>query len=175
MALPPPNSAPLSVVAALAAQRQLGPRALFEGLLSSAWSPLQETHYRTLPGDRRSGARWASLLIEQLWLMGFVLWEHRKSIMHSPDSIHSKEELEEANTRIHEEYGRGSDDLPATAQHLFKTPLRKRLKHDLPEKERWLDLVQLERHHNHTRNRQRRLQRRRFEAHFDRPTRPPGR
>ena len=168
----PSNTTPISIVTAVVAQRRIGPRGLFEGLLAKEWAILQDQHYRSLPKERRSGSRWASLLIEQLWIMGFNLWEHRNQIMHSPDSVHAKEEMAAANTRIHEEYGKGSDDLPREAQHLFRFSLQRRLDQDLPEKERWLALVKLERDNAYNRDRLRRQQRRRFERHFQRPTHP---
>ena len=169
----PSSSAPLSIIEAVANQRRIGTRGLFEGLLSWEWATIQDQHYRSLPRERRSGSRWASLLIEQLWLVGFAMWEHRNDVMHSPESTHAKEEMEAANQRIRAEFDTGSTDPPQTAQCLFQTPLHQRLLHDLSKKEKWLTLVQLERDEACRLNRRRRLQRRNFESYFQRPTRSP--
>ena len=169
---PLPETVPQSIAQAVKSQRIIGPRGLTEGLLAREWASLQDAHYRALPAKRRSGNRWAALLIEQLWEMGFSMWEHRNKIMHSPDSVQAKQDLEKADTQIQEEFGTGGADLPTSAQHLFRLTLKQRLKQNLSDKEHWLRLVKLEREHARANSRQLRLQRRRFENHFQTPTRP---
>ena len=162
---PQPDSPSMAIRRALFNQRHIGLRGLAEGLLAKDWACLQQEYYESIR-SRRSGHRWASLLIQQLWQMWFSVWEFRNSIMHSPLSVQHREEERQADADVWTEYTEGNTNLPMDFVKLLRTPLAEQLKKGLPEKVRWTKLVRAARAIEHIRRADIRLQRRRFEAHF---------
>ena len=67
-----PYQVPCSVLLAAKDQRVIGCRGLMEGLISPKWATAQDAYYRSI-GSRRTGVRWSSLLVCQLWQVGITL------------------------------------------------------------------------------------------------------
>jgi hypothetical protein len=164
---PPSNLYSPSVTRAVAHQRRIGIPCLLEGLLATDWAILQQQYYEST-GSRRSGHRWAALFTAQLWTMGHHLWEYRNDISHSSENIQHKKDEAGIDHKVRAAYAAGPADLPVAAHHLFLMPLTQRLAQTLPEKQRWVALIELELNAHRRALRRLRLQRRRFEAYFER-------
>ena len=165
--LPPSTFYPPGVRSAVQAQSQIGIRGLLEGLLSTEWASLQQRAYEDA-GSRRSGHQWAALLVSHLWSLGMSLWDFRNDIMHSPDSLHARADNDEVNNFIRSAYESGTADLSADGIQLLSLSLSSRLASPLPDKLRWRALVEADHVSAQRVRRRARLQRRRFEAFFDR-------
>ena len=142
-----------------------------EGVIAKEWGELQDAHYRR--GDsRRSGRRWATNLILQLWSCGFAMWEHRNHILHSASSTENLQLERATNRRITREYAKGTAMLKQAAQRHFTSPLHQVLGKDINEKLKWLEAVQLERRTYKAQRKHLRENRRKFDQYFDRVPHP---
>ena len=158
-------SFPQTIRRAVSAQRRIGIQGLSEGLLSTDWAVLQQEYYQSI-GSRRSGHRWASLLISELWVMGMKVWDFRNDVMHSPESVQSKAEAAKTDRAVRMEFEAGSSTLPASTQHLFSMSLTTLLSQSHVSKHHWLQTVRTARAAQRLGQRRSRLQRRRFVAYF---------
>ena len=156
-----PYLVPQEVLLAAQDQRIVGCRGLMEGLLSIKWSAVQDAHYRQI-GSRRTGSRWASLVVHCLWQFGFQLWEHQNSCLHSEELVANRRLSAKLNKAIHAEYRHGTAALPPSALYLFRLPEAKRKGTALIERERWLTLMTQERAASRRCARELRRQRREF-------------
>ena len=160
-----PFQVPTEVLTAAQAQRRIGTQALVEGLLAKQWAIKQQSYYEHRR-SRRTGNRWASLVVKQIWLLGFHMWEHRNNRFHSDRCLAVDDASRKADITIQREYKRGPEDLPVETQSLFRQPLDQRLKASLSERQRWINLVGAERTAVARRRRIGREQRRRFREAF---------
>ncbi len=77
---------PLEAQAVARQQALLGWQALFEGVLASDWSSLQQSHYDK-SGSRRTGLKWVSQHSHKIWQAVFKMWEHQNAVLHKSGAI----------------------------------------------------------------------------------------
>jgi hypothetical protein len=130
-----PLCVPIPVLRAAQDQRIIGLRGLVEGLLSIKWAQVQQDHYSSIRSGQ-SGRRWASLLIHRLWLLGFVMWEHRNNCLHSEESVQNKRLSTALDREFHREFSVGPMGLPSAALFLFRCPSDHRLRTFLADRKK---------------------------------------
>ena len=135
------------------------------GMLAEDWEIVQQDYYNSID-SRRTGRRWASLLVGRLWAVGFGMWEHRNACLHSDNSWKNRQIARRVDKRIRQEFESGHRTLSNTGRALFRVPLEKRLKTPLASKRRWLEMAGQEREIARKKARTLRLQRRNFEQFF---------
>lgn len=119
-------------------QLQLGPQCLLDGLLAHGWASLQQRYFRS-QGSCRSGALWASNLVQQLILIGHNMWTRRNTVFHSDENVNCQRQQEELNVKIREQFDIGSRDL------LGRNRLADILQYTLADKVEWLLVITTER------------------------------
>ena len=129
---------------AASAQLTIGAQGLLEGLLSSHWAIVQQLYYSRIK-TRRTGKRWLSLVVQQLWLLGFQMWEHRNAVKYSDHSVSNKRLSRQVNNGIRRQHAMGPADLPPPTRSMFSKRLEKLLRLSLHERQQWLRLVTSER------------------------------
>ncbi|CAJ1938274.1 unnamed protein product, partial [Cylindrotheca closterium] len=115
---PSPRTISPSVRPAFLAQQVIESQGLLEGLIASSWLPLQQQHYDKIR-CRRSVSLWASRLSQQLFSIGFYMWEQRNSVQHSDDNVQLRERHSTVNEGIHSQFDMGPDDLPKEIQPML--------------------------------------------------------
>lgn len=124
---------------ALAAQIQLGPHALIDGLLHSSWTTVQSQYYRSL-GSRRTGFRWHSQLVRRIWEIAWTLWDHREAVRRSPESLSLARQHDEANGHILLLFSRACEFPPSAARWFSRSP-DALFAETLDRKRLWLEAV----------------------------------
>jgi hypothetical protein len=122
-------------------QDDIGWDGALEGRWSSSWIEIQERHF-TFIHLRRSGKRWLTAIIKQLWNVSWDLWDHRNNV-----NIENKEkELRLANAiKIRNEYSLGPEGLDKYDRKMFSKSLAVTLTMQLPKQDAWLRRVTLAR------------------------------
>lgn len=117
-------------------QLSIGWVQFFEGKLHLDWSKLQQ-QYLTETNNRRSGHRWCSNLISELWAMRKRLWQQRNDRVHEKDSDAKMQDL---NAQIVEILEEGFHTIPRRNRNLHTTTaIRKVLASKDPEYKRsWI-------------------------------------
>ena len=52
------------------------------GRISKQWSIIQARHYQDIK-SRRTGERWASNLLKEIWNIHWNMWNHRNEALHA--------------------------------------------------------------------------------------------
>ncbi len=87
------------------AQESLGWTAFLQGYHSQLWSREQHQWYTNI-GSSRSADRWASLLVEKIWMIGKDMWLHRNEVCHGPNRLQPldlRRDLEEQAKAVEEQ------------------------------------------------------------------------
>ena len=88
-------------------QYTIGWQSFLFGFISSQWQLIQQRHYAMI-GSRRTGLRWASLLIQKLWEVSWDQWNHRNGILHGRGNrLDEYEHMDEVDQEIRVEFARG--------------------------------------------------------------------
>ena len=71
-------------------QNDIGWHQLFLGRFCNDWSEIQEAHYATMinskEGKQRTGLRWQTTIIGEMWTQWYVVWEMRNKDLHGETS-----------------------------------------------------------------------------------------
>jgi hypothetical protein len=122
-------------------QRDIGWGAAMEGRWSSYWIKIQENHFRKLK-RRRSGKRWLTSIIKQMWNISWDLWDHRNQVQLE----RATEERRAKNAvNIRMEYGLGPVGLDNLDAKLFTNPMEEILTGKLQKQDAWIRRVTMAR------------------------------
>lgn len=80
----------MDIRAVIIQQNTIGWRQLFNGRFSSEWSRVQEEYYTRLRrqrnnNDRRTGLKWQTQLILEIWKQWLIVWKLRNEEIHGRD------------------------------------------------------------------------------------------
>jgi hypothetical protein len=75
----------------LVKQDALGWPSFFEGFIHQGWAECQQEYFNRI-GSGKTGDKWLSLLIQQMWEIARELWRHTNKVMHSTDNPDSTQE-----------------------------------------------------------------------------------
>ncbi len=100
-------------------QTTIGWVGFLQGYHSEEWQSEQEKWYSST-GSSRSASRWASLLVEKIWLIGKDMWTHRNEVCHGPnrsEPLALRQELEQQAKQIDQQVQvLGIQDVPPLGQ-----------------------------------------------------------
>jgi hypothetical protein len=113
-----------------------------DGFVTTEWKTVQDEYYKWLD-MRRTGRRWIIALLTKLWDVSWSMWEDRNDARHTAITPRKVIAIREANITIHNLYLDGSPTVLHRDQKLFDRPLYIVLQQTLPEKELWIDIIQL--------------------------------
>ena len=129
---------------AIQSQTTIGWYNFLLGRLSKELVAAQHNHYLII-GSKKTGLRWATVLIRKLHTLVWDMWQHRNKIKDEQPELHFQSaELQVANQRIDEELATGNRGLLPADKYLFShtTELKSQ---PLADKELWLRAVELAR------------------------------
>jgi hypothetical protein len=122
-------------------QDDIGWDAAMEGRWAESWIKVQERHFKFLH-LRRSGKRWLTEIIKQLWNVSWDLWDHRNQV-----NIENKTREQRLINcpNIRAEYNLGTEGLDRYDCRLFTKPLDNTLNLPLPKQDAWIRRITLAR------------------------------
>ena len=121
-------------------QERIGWGNVLGGCLSVEWAAIQDSYYKWL-GIKKTGLRWVSQLIQQLWNVAWDQWEDRNGIIHGTplgDDLNGAVSL---NAAIQAECTLGSQQLPPHVKRTFPQDVNTLLNAPLFDRKCWLVLV----------------------------------
>jgi hypothetical protein len=131
----------LGLTTALSEQQRIGWDAALEGRWAESWIAVQERHFRFLR-LRRSGKRWLTAIIKQMWQVSWNLWDHRNQVQVD----RQLEEKRAANAvNVHYEFSLGMEGLNNQDRALFKKGLVHILLLPLPSQDAWIRRITMAR------------------------------
>ena len=96
------------------------------------------------PG-RKTGKKWASDLIPQLWKLGVAQWEDRNKALHGTPLAEDLAGAMSLDISLQVEWVLGKDDLPLHVRQTFPSSLENLLAQSLLGKKYWFMLVRAHR------------------------------
>ena len=109
------------------------------GRISKQWSTLQSQHYRVIK-SRRTGERWATNLLKQLWNIHWSMWNHRNEALHSTGN-HPVLGSRRFDKEISRELKKGCALLQSTERYLFAVTMNDVNDWTAHKKLKWLRTV----------------------------------
>ena len=89
------------------------------GRWSLKWQRIQKNYYASIK-SKRSVKRWAVAIIHKLIMIVWDLWSFRNKLVHGPKGIEESERHKKLNSKIEEEYSKGSLTLIEKDKHLIE-------------------------------------------------------
>ena len=125
---------------AIAEQDSIGWENFLLGRVSTKFITVQQVHYTNI-GSRKTGSKWATKLIRQLWLVVWKMWEHRNHINNTDLTQQQRRERAQLLGQVNQEFTKGRHGLQKEDRHLLR---RKDdiVKYSLPELKEWVERVQ---------------------------------
>ena len=124
----------------LQVQENIGWRLFLDGCLALEWAQVQQTYYDWI-GSRKSGGRWVTRLIRQLWDLEFSAWEHRNSVLHDTplaDIMNGTLSLDRALRR---EWEWGFEGLPDMVKVTIPSTITHILNGSVADRKGWFVLI----------------------------------
>jgi hypothetical protein len=134
---PTAGVAPATMSSARAAQEFIGWRPFLEGCLTMEWQAQQQRYYETLK-SRKTGRRWATLVIRKLWDVAWDMWEHRNGILHKKDNTVKHQATDEELRRL---YAEGPTKVLRRDRTLFTKSVEDWLLSDPFVRRQWVSMV----------------------------------
>jgi hypothetical protein len=106
----------LGLRATIAEQDKVGWQAMLEGLPVVGWAEVQQ-RYLEWRKKRRTGKRWLASVIQKLWDVAWVMWDHRNRILHDTEVNEAEQKLQ---LEVEEEFDKGSGTVTMEAKRLFQ-------------------------------------------------------
>ena len=122
---------------ARATQEFIGWRPFLEGCLTWEWQAQQQRYYETLK-SRKTGRRWATLLIRKLWDVAWDFWEHRNGILHKVDNTVKHQATDQELRRL---YALGPAKVLRCDRRLFNKPLDEWLTSNPFVRRQWVSMI----------------------------------
>jgi hypothetical protein len=117
---------------------------MFNGRFSSSWGDIQDTYYfhqrDTLPVKKKTGTKWQTALIHEMWENWYELWKLRNSDVHGRDAAtKAAAERREVSRQLVEIYDMRNHMEPS-AQALLCTSIREHLEQPPSVIENWISI-----------------------------------
>ena len=80
-------------------QNDIGWQAMAKGWTTEEWAIIQQEYYKLIC-SRKTGKRWLVEIIKKLWLIAWDMWEHRNSILHNTENVHSQTQEAQLNKKM---------------------------------------------------------------------------
>jgi hypothetical protein len=133
---------PRSLEAAVQEQIRIGWHRFYEGWLSKQWMILQQRHYTTVKSTK-SGRRWATALIQNMWDTAWDLWEHRNEVLHRKENLITRTMGLHLNHRVTRAFmDLCSQPLRSNDSYLVRLSLSKLLERNAGYKAQWLTVAE---------------------------------
>jgi hypothetical protein len=91
----------------LETQSKIGWNGIMEGCLGEEWKMEQELFFKE-NAIKKSGERWAQLVIRKLWKIAWEIWQHRNKRSHLQDEQY---ELERVRSQVSDEIIKGFEEI----------------------------------------------------------------
>lgn len=118
----------------LEGQDTLGWDLPFSGMWSQTWCDVQDQHYHHSQ-SKRSGQRWLSQTIRELWTFAFQLWTDRNDILHAKER---QAQFSAISQQIREVYAKDHRMYPQYLRRRLQRPLAQLLAAPLSDQQLWL-------------------------------------
>ena len=113
---------------------------LLMGFISTHIVNWQTDYYSTI-GSRKSGARWASNLIKQLWKLLSSVWHDRNQEIFAAEKDPTGSHSCLLRSAITEEHARGRDKLSRHYAPYFAHPVRFLLSKSVYQQQQWYRII----------------------------------
>lgn len=110
------------------------------GFLGNHLISKQSYYYKNM-GSRKTGIRWGSKLILQLWGMIYKMWLGRSDVLHRKDIIKNISGQCLLDIEIEREYEAGYEELPTVVHKWFQQSKEQLLARSIEYKKGWLLIV----------------------------------
>lgn len=120
-------------------QNTIGWNHFMLGRFSYGWKILQDEYYKKIQ-SRRTGQRWAELLIKELWRIHWSMWDQRNKALHGTGN-HAVLGTRELELNIKRELQMGARLLLPTERYLFNITMNTVKNWTAEKKKKWLDTV----------------------------------
>ena len=124
---------------ALKAQDRIGWDHFMLGCINKQWSIPQDQHCRDFK-SRRTGERWATNLLKELWNIHWAMWNHRNEALHSTVN-HPVLGSRRFDKEISCELKKGCALLDSTERYLFAVTMDDVKEWTAQRKQKWLRTV----------------------------------
>ena len=109
-----------SIATATDEQNEIGWKNLLYGFVSPQWARIQQREYNRI-GSRRTGRRWVTQLIKQLWVVIWDQWKDRNKKLHDGDTMDEFHDLSDVHIEINHEFASGAPaNCPAHLRYWFR-------------------------------------------------------
>jgi hypothetical protein len=102
---------------------------------------LKQSYYYKNMGSRKTGIRWGSKIILQLWGMIHKMWLGRNDVLHRKDIINSISGQCLLDIKLEREYDAGYEDLPRVVHKWFQQSKEQLMARSIEYKKGWLLIV----------------------------------
>jgi hypothetical protein len=126
-------------------QNRIGWYHLFKGRMAKAMTQFMESHYQSMPIDRKryTGERWSKMLIRNIWNMVLQLWETRNATIHGKQTqTEQHTEQQRLQHRVRKYYEMADLLEPTDQVKVFFKDLEGMLLEDTRCIKAWLKLAQ---------------------------------
>ena len=124
---------------ALKAQDQIEWDHFMLGRISKQWSVLKKQHYRDIE-SRRTGERWTSNLLKEIWNTHWTMWNHRNEALHTTGN-HPVLGSRRFDKKIFRGVKKGAVPLHSTERYLFAVTMDDVKEWTAHRKQKWLRTV----------------------------------
>ena len=130
---------------AIKQQEKIGWDHFLLGRISQQWSEIQAKHYKNI-GSKKTGERWAEILIKEIWRIHCSIWNGRNEILHGTGN-HVVLGTKVYEKEIEKELNKGSKLILNSDKYLFRgISMVDVRKWKADKKQKWLDTVTAARH-----------------------------
>jgi hypothetical protein len=126
-------------------QNKIGWHHMFRGRIAKKMSEFMESHYRSMPIDRKryTGERWSKMLIKNIWNMVLKLWEKRNEMIHGKQQqVGRRTEQQRLHHRVCKYYETRDLLEHGDQEKIFYKDLEDMLHEDNRYLKAWLKLAQ---------------------------------
>jgi hypothetical protein len=133
----PTAEIPVIVMEAMIEQDNIGWFNFINGFISNKWRVIQTAHFKEL-GSMKSAILWISRFQKRIWMIPWLLWQHRNEFLHNDGSTLHFQETAAINRAIRKEYRNTENNLPVSHRHLFHRNVEDLIKKNISTKITWL-------------------------------------
>ena len=130
-------------------QNTIGWRPFIGGCISYMWVRVQDQYLKWID-SRKSGKRWAIVLIQKLWDVAWDMWDDRNHTLHDTPMAMELSGGLSLNQAIRQELHIGIQSLPQRVQSVFPNDNDTILEASINVRKQWFVLVRATRENTHT-------------------------
>jgi hypothetical protein len=129
----------------LAAEQQndIGWQAMAKGWTAEEWAVIQQEYYKLI-GSRKTWKRYLVEIIKKLWLITWDMWEHRNSILHNTENVHSQTQEAYLNKKMCKLYSPAMRYLAHSPDnYLLGIPISNLIRKSYAYKKNWANTAEI--------------------------------